>query len=119
MVLSLCLSLNLGVDVCLGRTCFGLETLERECGADFTRGRKRGRDIVRPGKVKVEELEEGRVLGHDVKDELAGEGFVAETFFEFGEDFLVGAVFGVEDGGEGSVFRALFISERVGSIGGM
>jgi hypothetical protein len=37
------------------------------------------------------------VLGHYFEDVLTGESFVAETFFQFAEDFLVVCIFWVED----------------------
>ena len=83
MVWSMCLPLNFRVNVGFGSTRFSLETLETERGADVAGRRKRGGDVVSPGKVKVEEFEEFGILSHDFEDELAGKGFVAETLFEF------------------------------------
>jgi hypothetical protein len=55
-------------------------------------------------------------LSHDFEDELTREGFVAETFFEFGEDFLMRGVFMVKDRREGSVFRTWLLERRIGGV---
>ena len=61
--------------------------------------------------IQITEFQKGGISRHDLEDELTSVSFVAKTFFELGKDFLVGCVFGGEDGGEGSVFASETVEE--------